>query len=271
MHAVAAGPERAPLLLLLHGFPEFWYEWREIIGPLAAAGLRVVAPDQRGYNLTGKAGPYDLRTVAEDAADLIQAMGYESASVVGHDWGGAVAWALAAWHPRLVTRLVTINLPHPLAMADAVARGNLLQYLRSWYVGLFQVPRFPEWLLGRSGFALLMRGLTATGRRGAFSPEVLARHAEAWAQPGALSAMLGWYRAVWRSRAQVLASRAQFEHIAAPTLILWGERDLALGAELAVASPKYCANARLVRFPEASHWVPAEMPQEVVRQISDIL
>src|SRR5262249_767628 len=151
------------------------------------------------------------------------------------------------WHPEKVDRLVAINLPHPLAMAEALAHFNLRQYLRSSYVGFFQIPRLPEWLLSRNDFSLLKRGLTASARPGAYSPEDLSRLARAWGQAGAVSGMLGWYRAVWRSRRQVLASRAQFERIAAPTLILWGERDLALGVELAEASPKYCASCKLLR------------------------
>jgi epoxide hydrolase 4 len=264
LHVVSAGPPGAPLVILLHGFPEFWYEWRAIIGPLAAAGFHVVAPDQRGYNLSGKAGPYDLRTVADDAAALIAALGYDSAHVVGHDWGGAAAWAVAAWHPQRVQRLAVINLPHPLALAEALAHGNVRQYLRSWYVGFFQIPRLPEWILSRNGFAVMRRALLGSARPGAYSADDLARHVEAWSQPGALSAMLGWYRAVFRSRRQVLNSRAQFQRIAAPTLILWGEHDVALGVGLAEASTRYLADGRLVRFPDASHWLPAEKPKEVV-------
>ncbi len=271
LHAAVAGPEGAPLVVLLHGFPEFWYEWRRTIGPLAAAGFRVVAPDQRGYNLSDKAGPYDLRTVAGDVVNLIAAAGCESAHIVGHDWGGAVAWAVAAWHPQRVRRLAVINLPHPLAMADALAHFNLRQYLRSTYVALFQIPGLPEWLLSRDKFAVLKRGLRATSGPATFPTGDLDRYAEAWLQPGALSAMLGWYRAVWRSRAQVLASRAQFDRIAVPTLLLWGERDSALGVELAEASVPHIADGRLVRFPYASHWLPAESPDAVNRHLLDHL
>ena len=267
VHAAVAGPEHGPLVVLLHGFPEFWYCWREQVGPLAAAGFRVIVPDQRGYNLSGKAGPYDLKTMALDIVHLIAAAGHDSADVVGHDWGGAVAWGLAAWHPRQVRRLVVLNLPHPLALAEALARLNLRQYLRSWYIGLFQIPKLPEWGLRRDDFAVMRRMLRATVRPAAFSDEDLARYVEAWSQPGALSAMLGWYRAVGRTRQQLEASRAEFSRIAAPALILWGERDIALGVELAEASLAYLADGRLVRFPNSSHWLPAELPDEVTRHI----
>jgi epoxide hydrolase 4 len=230
---------------------------------LAAAGFRVIAPDQRGYNLTDKTGPYDLLTVAGDVAQLIAAAGYDSAHLVGHDWGGAVAWAVTVWHPQRLGRLVVINLPHPLAMADALAHLNLRQYLRSATVGFFQIPALPEWALSRNNFALLKRGLQRTSLPGAFPDEELEHYVQAWSQPGTLTAMLGWYRAVWRSRRQVLASRPQFNRIEAPALFLWGERDLALGVELAEASIPYLANGRLKRFPHNTHWLLAEAPSEV--------
>ena len=267
LHAAVAGPPGAPLVVLLHGFPEFWYEWRHQIGPLAAAGFRVIAPDQRGYNLSGKAGPYDLQTVAGDIARLITLAGYDSAHVVGHDWGGAAAWAVAGWHPDKVRRLLVINLPHPLAMSDAIRHLNLRQYLRSTYVAFFQLPGLPEWSLRRDQFALLKRGLLSSSLPGAYSDEDLERHAQAWSQPGALSAMLGWYRAVGTSWRMVAASRALFSRIAAPTLILWGERDIALGVELAEASVPYLADGRLVRYPSHTHWLPAEASDEVTRQL----
>ena len=267
LHAVVAGPVGAPLVVMLHGFPDFWYEWRHQIGPVSAAGFRVIAPDQRGYNLSGKAGPYDAQTVAGDIAGLISAAGYDSAHLVGHDWGGAVVWALAAWHPERVRRLMVINLPHPLALADALAGFNLRQSLRSWYIAYFQLPRVPEWSLSRNQYALLKRALQRTSLPGAFTDEDLARHVEAWSQPGALTAMLGWYRAVWQSRRQLLASRAHFNRITTPALILWGERDLALGVELAEASVPHLADGRLVRYPELTHWLPAEAPGEVTKQL----
>jgi len=264
---VVAGPAGAPLVVLLHGFPEFLYEWRDQIRPLAAAGRRVVVPDQRGYNLSSKTGPYDLHTVADDVAGLIRAAGYDAADVVGHDWGGAAAWAVAVWHAQQVRHLMVINLPNLLAMADSLARFNLRQFVRSTYAAYFQLPRLPEWSLRRNNFALLKRGLRGTALPGAYTDEDLARYADAWAQPGALSAMLGWYRAVWTSRRQVLASRAQWSRIAAPTVMLWCERDRALGVELAEASRPLMANGRLIRYPNLTHWVPAEAPAEVTKQL----
>jgi pimeloyl-ACP methyl ester carboxylesterase len=241
------------------------------IGPLAAAGFRVIALDQRGYNLSSKGGPYDLQTVANDVAHLIAAAGRERAHVVGHDWGGAVAWAVAAWHPERLLRLAVINLPHPLAMADALAHFNLRQYARSYYVAMFQVHRLTEWALSRNNFALLKRAMSGTARPGSFSEADLAHYVAAWSQPGALTAMLGWYRAIWRSQRQLAASRTAFERIAAPTILLWGEHDVALGVELAEASVPYMADGRLERFPDASHWLPADLPEVVTARLVDHL
>jgi pimeloyl-ACP methyl ester carboxylesterase len=263
LHAAVAGPAGGPLVILLHGFPEFWYGWQHAIGPLANAGFRVIAPDQRGYNLTGKQPPYDLRTLAGDIIHLMDAVGQPAAHFAGHDWGGAVGWALAAWHPQRVKRLVAANLPHLLAVQAAIRQFNWRQYLRSWYFLMFQIPRLPEWLLGRRDFALLRQLRHATQRPDAFTETDIERYVQSWRQPGALTAMLGWYRAARVSGRQVEETRKQFEVIQPPTLILWGERDVALGVDLAEASVSYLANGRLVRFPQSSHWLLAELPDQV--------
>jgi len=154
LHVANAGPTDGPLVVLLHGFPEFWYGWRHQIAILAEAGLRVVAPDQRGYNLSDKpAGiaAYRLDTLAEDIVGLAAALGGERFAVVGHDWGGVVAWHLAARFPERVTRAAILNAPHP-ATLRSYARRRPGQLLKSWYVGFFQLPRLPELALRASGF-----------------------------------------------------------------------------------------------------------------------
>jgi pimeloyl-ACP methyl ester carboxylesterase len=267
MHAAVAGPAGGPLVILLHGFPEFWCGWQHSIGALAEAGFRVIAPDQRGYNLTEKQPPYDLQTVVDDIIHLMDAAGYQTAHIAGHDWGGAVAWGLAAWYPERVKRLAVANLPHLLAVLSAIQHFNWRQYLRSWYFLLLRIPRLPEWLMARRDFALPRQLRYATARRDAFTAEDIEHYVRAWAEPGALTAMLGWYRASLRSGQQVVATRAQFEVIRPPTLILWGERDVALGVDLAEASVRYLANGRLVRFPQSTHWLLAELPDEVNRHL----
>jgi epoxide hydrolase 4 len=263
MHAAVAGPDDGPLVILLHGFPEFWYGWHRQIGPLAEAGFRVVVPDQRGYNLTGKTPPFDTRTLAADVVHLIEACGHRDALVAGHDWGALVAWTLAGLHPERVRRLAVLNVPHPSAASQEILGGNLRQILKSWYILFFQLPFLPELLLSRHDHALLRAAMKASADLSTFSEVDLDRYLTAWAQPEALSAMLGWYRALVR---QALSQTSpNLERIAAPTLILWGARDAALVPELAQRSLEYVASGRLVRFPDATHWVQHDAAHEVSR------
>lgn len=271
MHLVAAGPADGPPVILLHGFPEFWYGWRHQIGALAAAGYRVLAPDQRGYNLTGKKGPYDLDTLTHDAIRLMDACGARQAHWVGHDWGGVVAWKVAERFPQHVQTLSILNVPHPAIGVRSVLRGNLRQFLRSSYVYFFQIPWLPEWLLRRQGYALMRRAVSATARPGAFTETDLDRYTQAWAQPGALRAMLGWYRAFMRRSGHTFRESAGLPRYAMPALLLWGERDVALGVELAEQSARLLANGRLVRLPEATHWVQHDFPDLVNKYLLEHL
>ena len=159
MHAVIEGPEDAPLVIMLHGVPEFWYSWRYQIKALAAAGYRVVAPDQRGYNLTDERGPHDAFTLAGDVARLIRTLGYERATIVGHDAGGAVAWVFGARHADMAEGLIVCNAPHPSAAVAAWRTLYLPQILKSWYMLLFQIPELPERLMSAGDYTLLRRNL----------------------------------------------------------------------------------------------------------------
>ena len=260
IHVAEHGPADGPLVLLLHGFPESWYSWRHQIGPLAAAGFRVVAVDQRGYNFSAKAPPYDLATLAGDVSLLIQACGRSSARLVGHDFGASVAGNLAGRHPEQVERLAIVNVPHPAVMVRALRRDPR-QLLRSWYVFLFQVPGLPEWLLSSADFAALRRSLRVTSAPGTFTERDLDAYVAGWSRPGALSAMIGWYRAAARLGWRIDPDR--FEKIVPPTLILWGDRDVALRPELADQSLAYCADGRLRHFASATHWLHEEHPDAV--------
>jgi pimeloyl-ACP methyl ester carboxylesterase len=252
LHVVEAGPSDGPPVVLLHGFPELWYGWRRQIGPLADAGLRLIVPDQRGYNTSDKpagVAAYRIGTLAADVVGLLDATGIDRAAIVGHDWGAAVAWWLGLAHPERVSRLAVLNVPHP-----AVVRRHLLasprQALRSWYIFFFQLPRIPERFLARDDFATLARAVRG-GRRGTCTDEDLARYREAWRQPGALTGMVSWYRAALRGSGQRLPRL----RIAAETLVLWGARDRFLGREMAEPSASLCDRGRLRFFEEATHWV----------------
>jgi pimeloyl-ACP methyl ester carboxylesterase len=260
LHCVEAG--EGPPVVLLHGFPEFWYGWRHQIPALAQAGLRVVAPDMRGYNLSDKpAGwrAYDIELLVRDIADLIGDLGEERAYVVGHDWGAAVAYALAMRHPELVRRLVILNVPHPARMLEGLR--TLRQLRKSWYMFMFQLPILPERALARDGFSRAKRTLRDGSAPASFSDEDLERYADAWSQPGSLTAMINYYRAVFRQSPR--AHRARLRPIEAPTLVIWGQRDQHLGAELAQPSPTLVPNVRMEWLPDAGHFVQHDAAERV--------
>jgi pimeloyl-ACP methyl ester carboxylesterase len=254
LHVVQCGPTTGPLVVLLHGFPEFWESWRGQIAALAAAGYRVWVPDQRGYNLSDKPlgiGAYALPTLAADILGLLEAAGSRQAHVVGHDWGGIVAWYLAAQYPGRVASTTIINVPHPAVVAPNLWRVPR-QLLRSWYIGFIQLPGLPERLIRRKNWRFGAQALLGTSRPGTFSAAEVVRYKAAWAQPGALTAMLNWYRALR------LPTGTRWRRIPGPVQIIWGRQDTFLAAELAEFSRAQCENAQLHYFPEATHWVQLE-------------
>ncbi|HMA37584.1 MAG TPA: alpha/beta hydrolase [Chloroflexia bacterium] len=269
LHVVAAGPADGPLVILLHGFPAFWYSWYQQIPVLAAAGYRVLVPDQRGYNLSDKPrglAAYRGNTLADDIVGLITAAGRDQACIVGHDWGAGVAWGLALTHPARVARLVILNGPHPAVMQHQL-RTNPAQLRKSWYIFAFQLPWLPEWAIRRDHWALGVRGLRDTSRPGTFSDQDLARYRRAWSRPGAMTAMIHWYRAVVQRPPALPAD----QHVAMPTLIIWGAQDPFLGREIATDSLAWCADGRLELIEDATHWVQNEEPARVSRLILDFL
>lgn len=193
--ALAAGPERGPLVLLLHGFPELARSWRHQLPALGRAGFRALAPDLRGYGGTERQGPYDLGTLAADTAALVEAAGAERATVVGHDWGGAVAWATAYRHPARIERLVVLNAPHPALMREEL-RTSWNQLWRSRYMFFFQLPWLPERLLSRQNGAQIARALRGGSHvRDAWPAEELERYRAALSRPADLVGPLAYYRA----------------------------------------------------------------------------
>lgn len=260
-HVAEAGPRDGRLVVLLHGFPELWYGWRHQIGGLAGAGFRVLAPDQRGYNLSAKprgVSAYRIDRLAGDVVGLIRASGRERACLVGHDWGAAVAWWTALAHPERVERLAILNVPHPAVMRRHMLR-NPAQRRRSWYIFFFQLPWLPELWLRRRGFRVAERSVRGTARPGAFSDEDMDRYREAWGRPRALTSMLHWYRAALRRRPPAPESL----RVRQPTLVLWGMRDRFLGPEMIEPSLELCDRAEAVRFGEATHWLQHEEPAAV--------
>jgi pimeloyl-ACP methyl ester carboxylesterase len=255
LNVAMAGPEDGPLVILLHGFPEFWYGWKQQIPHLAAAGLRVWVPDQRGYGASDKPGrveDYNLDALAADVLGLIDAAGAERACLVGHDWGGEVSWWTAMRHPERVERIVVMNAPHPEVMRSTLRRSPS-QWIRSAYMLLFMVPRVPEALAGAGHWRALREAMQRTSRPGTFSPEDLERYREAWSAPGAFTAMLNWYRALPRGP----AAQGMQSMVRCPALIIWGVEDAFLRVNMARESLAWCEHGRLELL-EAGHWVQHE-------------
>jgi pimeloyl-ACP methyl ester carboxylesterase len=255
-------------VILLHGFPEFWYAWRNQIPALAAAGFRVWAPDQRGYNLSDKprrVRDYTIDKLAADIVGLIDAAGQQMAAVVGHDWGAAVAWHLAAHYPNRISRAAILNVPHPQVLARALRRKPG-QLLKSWYVFFFQLPWLPETLVRLRRWWLGRQTLRGTSRRGTFSDADLALYQAAWAQPRAMRSMINWYRASVRYIRRLSSTGP----VAVPVHIIWGEKDAFLKAEMAHESLAFCEEGQLT-YLRATHWVQHERAEEVNELLLDFL
>jgi len=297
IHFVEAG--EGPPVVLLHGFPEFWYSWRRQMEALAEAGFRAVAPDQRGYNRSGKPRGVDAYRVDELAADvaaLIRHVGAERAAVAGHDWGGAVAWHLARHRPDVLDRLVILNAPHPEIFRRHVRSPG--QLLRSWYVLFFQLPLLPELAFRAFDYAILDRILRREPvRPGAFDEEDIRRYRHALDRPGALTAAINWYRAAFRDGMMAggagqparrdsdgdgagrdaeggsgsVPNRRPRDPVQVPTLVIWGMRDRYLGPELLEGLDRWVGDLRVERITDASHWVLADAPERVGDLMLDFL
>jgi pimeloyl-ACP methyl ester carboxylesterase len=271
MHALAAGPSDGPLVVLLHGFPELAHSWRRQLPALAAAGYRAVAPDQRGYGETELRGPYDVDTLAGDVVELVHALGRERATLVGHDWGGAVAWTVAHEHPDTVDRLVALNCPPPELLAREL-RTSLGQLRRSWYIAFFQLPWLPERRMTRDRAAVVARALIGgSHNRAAWSPEDVELYRAAFSRPGRAKAAIDWYRTAFR-RSLVPHRRRPRPRISAPTLVLWGMADRFLSPALAERAKLSRVLAPgnepdIVLIEEAGHFVQNEAAERVNREL----
>jgi len=271
MHYVSQGEGK--LLLLLHGFPDFWYVWRLQI-PELANHFRVAAPDLRGYNESDKpAGvdKYRLNLLADDILGFIRALGEEQAIIVGHDWGGAVAWSLAAFNPEAVEKLVILNCPHPNAFARA--KNSLRQLQKSWYVFFFQTPNIPEEVLSRNDYFFLKEMLRRSSvKKGVFSDKEFEVYTKAWSKPGALTAALNYYRANMNPAVLFSEKTIAFPKIKSPTLVIWGEQDIALSKDLIAYSEEFVDAPYSIEYlSDCGHWVQLEEPRFVNSYILEFL
>jgi pimeloyl-ACP methyl ester carboxylesterase len=256
LHTVEAGDKSGDCILFLHGFPEFWYGWKKQISFFAEKGFRVIVPDQRGYNLSSKPPgikSYSLQQLTGDIVALIQKLTHKKIILAGHDWGGAVAWQIALRYPQLVHCLIIINMPHPVVFRQTLKK-SIRQILHSSYAGFFQLPLLPEWVCRASHFKLLRRSMQKTAGEGAFTKEDIATYMKAWQQPGALTAMINWYRA-FRYNKHVGPGIINL-----PVLLIWGKKDQFLLSRMAKQSIKKCTDGKLVMVEDATHWVHHEKP-----------
>ncbi len=265
LHYVTQG--EGPLMLFLHGFPEFWYSWRHQI-PEFAQDHKVVALDLRGYNDSDKPtdpAAYRMSELVQDVKDVITGLGYDQCVLVGHDWGGGIAWSFAETFPAMVSQLIVLNIPHPVRFFEGL-RGPQ-QLLRSAYIFLFQLPVLPE-LLFQLGdyqvFDLTFRKTTVN--KAAFTDADVEAYKNAFAKPGVLTAALNYYRNIFQAPA--VRSPSVLE---VPTLLIWGEDDLYLGKELTYDTEKYVRDFQVQYIPHCSHWVQQEQPELVNQYIRAFL
>ena len=267
LHVVTAGPPSGPPVILLHGFPDFWYGWRHQIDALAARGFRLIIPDQRGYGRSDKpaaVAAYDITELAGDVLGLMDALGLARASLVAHDFGGGVAWWVAANHPERVERLVVLNCPHFSVYREA--HLGLDQLTRSWYVAALIVPWLSEAVCKLGEFRALVR-LGPGTRAGGMRTDDVPSYREAWAQPGAVRGMLAWYRAM----VPALFRKFPNTRIGAPTRVVWGARDPFLSRTMAEPSLAHCDRGELVMLDDQTHWLHWDAPDRVNPLIAEWL
>jgi len=266
LHCVTQG--EGELVILLHGFPEFWYSWRYQM-PALARHFKVVVPDLRGYNDSDKPdNGYDLDTLAADIRGLIERLGYVKAHIVGHDWGGAIAWHLAQKFPQYLNRLAILNAAHPQKLIQEMA-GNVDQIRRSWYILAFQVPGIPEWVI-QQNLGEFIKGLFQGQaiRKSAFNAEITQIYQAALEKPGALVSAINHYRQFLLPQNWLRNFNPKQEKVTAPTLILWGKEDYFLSQKLTEGLDKLIAAPFWLKvIPDCGHWIQQEVPHTVNREL----
>jgi len=275
MHYAQAG-HGPQLIVMLHGFPECWWSWRHQLAlirdtPALAERYTAVAPDLRGYNETDRPSwGYELDVLVQDVVELVRALGRRRAIVAGHDWGGNIAWSLAIARPEIVERLIALNIPHPALFAAAIGK-NWRQMLRSWYILFFQLPLLPELAIRANGYEFIERALRGMAvDKSRFTDEDIRIFKSSIAAPGAATAAVNYYRALLRTGARGMFKGTGMR-VPMPTLMVWGERDTALGKELTYGTERFAPDLRIRYIPDCSHWVQQEQPELVNQYIREFL
>ena len=264
LHVVLAGPAEGQPVMLLHGFPEFWYAWRKVMKPLAAAGYRVIAPDQRGYNQSDKpedVDAYRVEILADDIAGLIAALGYQQVNLAAHDWGGGVAWQLVIRHPERVRRFAVLDTPHPQARDGFESKEQTI----TWFRTFMQLPWLPEFTSRLGDYWLLASNLRNTSRPGTFPDPVMDLFRSAWDQPGARTATTNWYRAAFRFPSHFDGE----QRIAVPTLVIVAPDDRFIPGDVSRRSTRFLDHGQLVELTSGTHWVVQEEPEVISRLLID--
>jgi pimeloyl-ACP methyl ester carboxylesterase len=260
-------PEHVPLVVFLHGFPEFWWTWRHQLDAMKRAGFWAVAPDLRGFNESDKpegVSAYTVEKIAADVAGLIRALGRRTATVVGHDWGAVIAYTFAQEHGEMVERLAILNVPHPLVMKHALLRRPA-QMMKSWYMFFFQLPRIPERAIAHGDFQYVRRMLREDG----ISSEEAEHLIDALRVPGAASSGMNYYRSILR---RVVTGRGpRVRKIEKPVLVIWGDNDRVLEKSLAEPPKDLVPHARVVHLPDSTHWVQNDAPEKVNELLLDFI
>jgi pimeloyl-ACP methyl ester carboxylesterase len=268
LHYVSQG--QGKLMLFLHGFPEFWYSWRHQI-PEFSQQYKVVALDLRGYNESDKpteSEAYSMTELMKDIEGVIKGLGHDNCILVGHDWGGAIAWSFAYNYPNMVEKLIVLNLPHPAKFSQGLK--TFQQLFKSWYVFFFQIPFLPEWLIQLNDYKIIETALAGMAiDKTAFSQADLEAYKDAAAKRGALTAMINYYRSTFQEFLN--QSNDDWIILETPTLMIWGENDTALGKELTYGTEEFVRDLTIKYIPNCSHWVQQERPELVNQYIWEFL
>lgn len=265
LHTGHMGMQHRQVIIFLHGFPEWGGAWKKQAEYFAENGFHVIAPDQRGYNLSSKPEPvreYVLKNLTADIAALIQSLTKEPVFVTGHDWGGVVAWTLAQHYSSLLSKLIILNMPHPQVMKNNL-KSNPGQMLKSWYAAMFQLPAAPEFLCSMFHFKGLEMSLKNSARKHTFSSSEITAYKKAWSRPRAMRSMINWYRAFKLNQMNTDLD------VTVPVLIIWGTKDSFLSTSMARESIQRCPYGKLVLLEQASHWLHHEEPDQVNALILD--
>ena len=262
------------LALCLHGFPEHSFSWRFQLPLLADLGYRAWAPNLRGYGRSSRpegVEAYSLECLMDDVAGLIDASGCREVVLLAHDWGAVIAWHFAMRQKRPLSHLIICNVPHPGPARRALRKG-IAQLRKSWYIFFFQIPGLPEWLLGQAGAKAVGQAFRGSAiDKSRFPDGVLEVYRRNAAEPGALTAMINYYRALVRGGGARRQQQEGLPVINTPTLMVWGEEDMALTKETTYGTEEWVSDLTIRYLPRVSHWVQQEAPEAVNAMIRAFL